>query len=51
MGYTVCVNAAMFPSIWFEIINPLAKQVNEMGKPTEEAMKKSEKTLKKFIAG
>ena len=50
MGYTVCLKAAMFPSVWFDIVDPLAKETNDLGKPTDEAMKKSESTLNRFIA-
>jgi alkane 1-monooxygenase len=50
MGYAVCVLAAMFPPVWFNIVDPLAIEANATGKPSVEQMKKSETTLRWFIA-
>ena len=46
VGYAVCVLAALFPSVWFNIINPLVEATNENGKPTDIQMKKSNSSLK-----
>jgi hypothetical protein len=50
MGYSVCITAALFPPVWFGIVDPLAKEANELGKPTEVLMNKSVKTLWYFVA-
>lgn len=49
MGYAVCVVAALFPSIWYKIINPLAEAFNEIGQVNDAKFKQSSKTLQTFL--
>lgn len=48
-GYAVCVLAALVPQVWFAIVNPLALQANELGKPSDRDMESAKFTLKAWV--
>jgi alkane 1-monooxygenase len=48
-GYAVCLILAFFPSVWFEVMNPLVAAFKDGGKPTQEVKEKTAKVLMSFI--
>lgn len=48
-GYAVCLMAILFPNVWFNIINPLAKQANDSVMMDEQELKKSKVIMRTFI--
>lgn len=48
-GYAVCLILSFFPSLWFEIMNPLVEAFNDGRKPSEEVKKKTSQILMNFI--
>lgn len=48
-GYALCIMLALFPSSWFNIIDPLVDVYNKTKKIPEELKVESEKKAKRFI--
>ena len=48
-GYNVSVFVALFPPIWFKMINPLVANTNEHGKPEPSQLEVSKLTVKQYL--